>query len=309
MFKIIHGLFLLLLLDGWAELIVYTPEEMERYKKECKEAMASSLINQRDPSYQMLRALRTVSGDDADYIPKIPGAGEIFKDEVFGPYQLMHNGVKIILNSYYDSQWLTDVIHGLKGHHEPQEEKCFYEIIKFMPDDATMIELGAYWAYYSLWFASEVKGAKNYLIEPDPKRLAIGQRNFELNDKKGVFQRGYAGIILDEDPDIDGAECIAIDDFIECKNIEHVNILHADIQGAEYTMLLSCIKSLDKIDYFIISTHKHEEDHLPCLQFFKTHGFIILAEHTGAESCSGDGLIVARRNNVLGAGIISIKRY
>ena len=47
------------------------------------------------------------------------------------PYQLMHNGSrKIILNSYSDTQWLTDVIYGLKGHHEPQEEKCFYEVLK-----------------------------------------------------------------------------------------------------------------------------------------------------------------------------------
>jgi len=29
----------------------------------------------------------------------------------------MHNGVKVLLNGYYDAQWITDVIYALKGHH------------------------------------------------------------------------------------------------------------------------------------------------------------------------------------------------
>ena len=44
-------------------------------------------------------------------------------------YQLMHNGIKIIQDCYYGS-WITTLIEILKGHHEPQEEKVFYEILK-----------------------------------------------------------------------------------------------------------------------------------------------------------------------------------
>lgn len=149
--------------------------------------ISSDPFNLQDSSYQMKRALLTILGDDADDIPKVLQAGEIINDETIGSYQLMHNGVKIIANSYYDAKWLTDVICALKGHHEPQEEKCFYEVLKCMPENATMIELGAYWAYYSLWFASEIKGARNYLIEPDSKRLEVGRKNFKLNNKTGNF--------------------------------------------------------------------------------------------------------------------------
>ena len=98
-------------------------------------------------------------------------------------YRRMHNSIRVVANCYYNTQWLTDVIYGLKGHHEPQEEKCFYEILKYIPENGTMIELGAYWAYYSLWFASEIKGAKNYMIEPDPRNLEVGKKNFELNHR------------------------------------------------------------------------------------------------------------------------------
>ena len=56
-----------------------------------------------------------------------------------------------------------------------------------------MIELGSYWAYYSLWFASQVKDAQNYLIEPDPRRLEIGRKNFELNNKIGFLDKDLLG--------------------------------------------------------------------------------------------------------------------
>ena len=82
---------------------------MQEHKRRCKAKMSSNPANLQNSGYQMQRALLTISGDDADYIPKVAGAGEIFYDAVI-PYQLMHNGIKIILNSYYDAQWLTDVI-------------------------------------------------------------------------------------------------------------------------------------------------------------------------------------------------------
>lgn len=287
--------------------IVYPFDEIQKHKINCAENMKSNLFNIQDPTYQMERALKTISGDDADYIPKVFGAGEIFKDSII-PYQLMHNGVKVILNSYYEVQWLTDVIYALKGHHEPQEEKCFYEVLKYMPENATMIELGSYWAYYSLWFASQVKGANNYLIEPDARRLEIGKQNFELNNKTGVFRRGFLGVMRDEEPNLTGADWISIDDFIEKENIPHVHILHSDIQGAESEMLETTIDHLDIIDYFFISTHG-DKAHLACLQFFKTHNLIIVAEHTDNESFSGDGLIVAKRKEAAGPQQISIKKY
>ena len=248
------------------EYILYAPEEMDAHRNKCKQEIIANSINLNDRTYQVERALRTISADDTDYIPKVVGAGEIYTGEVES-YQLMHNGVKILTNSYYGVQWLTDVIFALKGHHEPQEEKCFFEILKFMPDNATMIELGSYWAYYSLWFASEVRGANNYLMEPDPLRLDTGKKNFQLNNKTGVFRRGYVGTVIDRDPDLNGAEQISIDDYIESEGIKHVNILHADIQGSEYEMLYSAIKHLKDIDYFFVSTHGDEQIHLPCLHF------------------------------------------
>jgi len=92
----------------------------------------------------------TVSCRDCDAIPKVDRAGEVF--EYRGEtVQLMHNGVKVVAGGYH-GDWMSQIINRLRGHHEPQEELIFHEIMKYIPASATMIELGGFWSYYSLWF-------------------------------------------------------------------------------------------------------------------------------------------------------------
>jgi hypothetical protein len=124
----------------------------------------------------------------------VPGAGRLFKEEET-TYQLMRNGIKVVEGCYYGrrSSWMTDIMYGLRGHHEPQEEKVFREILKTISANASMLELGSYWACYSLWFAQRIPGAKVYMIEPVREFLEVGKRNFELNDMEGNFFHAYVG--------------------------------------------------------------------------------------------------------------------
>lgn len=101
---------------------------------------------------------------DCKDIPAVSHASEIFEENP--PYQLMHNGVKILKGSYH-GDWMTQVIHCLKGHHDPQEERVFYEVLEHMPAGATIIEAGSYWGYYSAWLHHEVREATNILVEPN----------------------------------------------------------------------------------------------------------------------------------------------
>ena len=81
-----------------------------------------------------------------------------------GDYMIMHNGLKILPLSYYG--WpVLQMLHETKGIHEPQEEYVFQEVLKHMPEGAVMIELGAYWSFYSMWFNKDIKKAKNYMLE------------------------------------------------------------------------------------------------------------------------------------------------
>lgn len=253
------------------------------------------------------RIILTMSCTDADEIPKHQDAGKVFEHADI-PYQLMHNGIKVVKDGYCAS-WMTDLIYGLQGHHEPQEERAFYEVLKHIPPKAVMIELGSYWGYYSLWFAKEIADPLNYLIEPDQERLDLGKKNFSLNNYTASFFHGYVGTCNTDAGNYQEASQIFIDSFLKENQIEHVNILHSDIQGAEYDMLESAIESiqLGKIDYFFISTHSGKI-HQDCINFLKSHHYVILAEHSQEESYSVDGLIVGMRDSLSGPSTIKISK-
>lgn len=258
-----------------------------------------------------LRALKTVNCEDCDYIPKIEGAGEIYFEDG-NEYQLMHNGIKILKGCYYDyisNGWMSEIIRYLKGHHEPQEEKAFYEVLKYIPDDAVMIELGSYWAYYSMWFKKEKNKSQVFLIEPNEQNLNIGKHNFSINNLKGNFYWGYVGcksepIITDKVP------FYTIDNFLEKNNIKTLDLLHSDIQGAELSMLQGAKKSLadKKIKFIFISTHS-ESLHSRCISLLKNHGYSIVVEHNLKQSCSGDGLIVAKSKDAFGPKHVAVSKY
>lgn len=102
------------------------------------------------------RIAMTISCKDAMAIPKVPNAGQIFL-QGNSEYQLMHNGVKVTKDGYC-GPWMTEIITRLEGHHEPQEEFVFHLLLERMRKTLAgsrapvMIEIGSYWAYYSLWF-------------------------------------------------------------------------------------------------------------------------------------------------------------
>jgi len=224
---------------------------------------------------------------DNQDIPRSENAG-IIK----GNYQIMHNDIKIMLGSYYGFGY-SKLIEKNKGVHEPQEEKVFQEVLKCLPENSTMIELGSYWAFYSIWFNKEIKNANSYLIEPDPLSLIKGKINFKINNCKGHFFNAFVGEKYTKN--LNNAPTYCIDDFIEKHKIQHVNILHSDIQGFELDMLKGARKSIKRrlIDYLFISTHSNEL-HQNCTLFLLEHGYEIIASADLDQSYSVDGLLVAK---------------
>ena len=262
-------------------------------------------------NYPLKRVLRTLNCHDTDDIPKAPLAGQVITEDGI-TYQMMHNGIKIIKGCYYgqQSEWMTDIIRGLLGHHEPQEERVFYEILKHIPSHAVMLELGSYWAYYSLWFAKSTPNAQNFLIEPCEKYLEIGKANFHLNKQHGTFIQAYVGLPCDRSISYKNVPKIGIDTFLRQSNIERLHILHSDIQGAELEMLQSATQAIKehKIDYCIISTHS-DLLHKQCLKFLVNHGYVVIAEHNVTQSGSADGLIAVRRKEIAYPHKVDISKY
>ena len=247
----------------------------------------------------------TTGCHDCDDLPKVPSAGQIVTDET-GRYQIMHNGLQVIEGGY-GGDWLTEIIRGLRGHHEPQEEKVFHELLGHIPDGGTMVELGSGWAFYSMWFARQVRDAHLVCVEPDPAHLNVGERNFRRNGVTGRFVRASVGsrslpprpFPCEAGPPVDTPE-ISVDDLVASEKLAAIDLLLADIQGAELSMLAGAAHAIaaGKVRFVIVATHHHtiSQDpliHQRCLNWIRSHGGNVLCSFKVAEGYSGDGMIAA----------------
>jgi hypothetical protein len=248
------------------------------------------------------RVAVAVSCRDADYIPKVPDAGKVILTAQGERVQIMHNGVQVLVDAYY-GPFHTDIIAALRGHHEPQEERVFHEVLQRIKSPGVMIELGSYWSYYSLWFQAAVAGAINYMVEPVEEHLQIGSRNFQINQRSGHFRKALVG---SADRDDTVPETITVDRLIEDERLGRIDVLHSDIQGHEHAMLQGAQKAFvdRRIRFVFLSTHGGRV-HSRCLGFLRVHRYHIIAEHTPFESYTVDGLIAAAADGEIGKVKIS----
>jgi hypothetical protein len=236
---------------------------------------------------------------DSALIPRTPGAGV-----VTGRTQLMHNGLRVVKDCYY--RWRgTRMFAATGGVHEPQEERVFAEVLKFVRPGGVIIELGAYWGFYSMWFARDVPQAQCVLVEPMLVNLDIGRANFRLNGLKGEFVRARVGAASAKHWWRGTAICV--DDLVEQRGLEHVDILHSDIQGFEADMLEGAERTLRarKVRFVFVSTHSNEL-HAHCRAELSRHGFDIIADADLQGTFNFDGILVGQLRGTEGPGLVPI---
>ena len=261
-----------------------------------------------DHGVNTARITITTSCRDTDHLPKVSNAGQFVGED--NSLQVMHNGV-LVGRDCYDGAWMTEIIQQLHGHHEPQEEVVFDTILNRLKTGnttPTMLELGSYWCYYSLWFLNEFPNGRTHCVEPDINNLEIGRKNFALNNRTGIFHNA----LIDEVPsDPTSFFCYSdsttravptesLDSLIAKFGLSRIDILHSDIQGFELPLLKGAFETLKSgvVRFVVLSTHHSsisgdDFTHERCLLLLKEAGAHIIAEHNVFESFSGDGLIVA----------------
>jgi hypothetical protein len=192
---------------------------------------------------------------------------------------------------------MTEMLRRNRGVHEPQEEAVFQEVVKTVAPGGLIVELGAYWGFYSMWFCHSVRHGRAHLIEPDPDRLESGRSNFAANGLDAKFTRALIG--ESSRTLATGVKVICLDDFVADEHIDHINVLHSDIQGAELEMLRGAERTLAErtIAYLFISTHSAQL-HSSCSKFLQGRGYETLTSITPTESYSFDGLLVLRAPQV-----------
>ena len=221
----------------------------------------------------------------------------------------MHNGV-LIAEGCYHGEWMTEIIRNLRGHHEPQEEVVFHEMVEQLAADTptpTMLELGAFWAYYSLWMLQRVPNTRVILVEPDPDNLQVGRANLDLNGRQAeIVQAAVGSEVQPPQPFVcesDGQSRLvpteSLPSLLTRFDVPRLDLLLLDVQGAELALLEGARDVLaNRVRFVMVSTHHQTisgdpATHQRCLQLLTDLGAHIVAEHTVAESFSGDGLIAA----------------
>lgn len=244
---------------------------------------------------------------DCDALPKVANAGAVITEHDGARVQVMHNGLRVLADGYC-GPWTTELIRRCQGHHEPQEELVFHAILERVPGNATMIELGAWWSYYTLWFLQNRPGRRALALEPDPDHRALGEANATRNGLSPRFIDGFIGSTPLPAARFLRASGMAITiprrsvpELMTIAGFDTLDILHCDAQGAEYDVLTSCadLFRAGRIRTIVISTHHHSISgdpltHQRCLAAVEEYGGMVFAEHDVQESYSGDGLIAAR---------------
>jgi hypothetical protein len=152
-----------------------------------------------------------------------------------------------------------------------------------------MLELGAYWAHYSMWLKRRFPNATTFMVEPNDTATAAGRTNFERN--------GFSGTFIQDFVDIGQFE---VDRFMRERPGLKLDILHADIQSFELQMLEGCIKTLttNRADNVFISTHSQDLHDKVVARLGELGMRVELSSGFDTGTTSYDGFVFASRTGL-----------
>jgi hypothetical protein len=215
-------------------------------------------------------------------INRVPEAGYIDERGCV----ILHNSNRVPISgsfAYYDN--FSEILIMNRGVHEPLEEYCFQQVLSKIKTPAPlMLELGAYWAHYSMWLLKKFPKAKCYMVEPYMPHLECGKNNFEINKFQGEFINDGVG-----------NSGFKFDKFVRERNLITLDILHSDIQGSEIEMIEGARTSLQQhlVEYLFISTHS-EDLHNRVISEIRKFGYRIeVTSGHDDHTTSFDGLVMA----------------
>lgn len=258
-------------------------------------------LNAEQQDYWQKRIDDVLAGPDNVNIPRHAAAGKLTKEQF-----VMHNGLLIDPLSYYNFPLLKMLVEN-KGVHEPQEEKIFREVLTSMEPAGRpcMLELGAYWSFYSMWFMQRFKNAQCFMVEPDRRNLFYGKENLKLNKMQGKFIHAGIGKSVDR-----AANITTVDKICAEQQIKFIDILHSDIQGFELEMLNGAEQTLseNKVGYVFVSTHSNEL-HYDCQKvLLEKYNFEEVASADLDDTYSWDGILVMKAPHYKGMAKVEIAR-
>ena len=190
-----------------------------------------------------------------------------------------NNGVKCYRNTIYP-QALARYEEYI-NLHEPFEDTVFEHTIKNC-DIKTFVDVGSAWGYYSIYAKKLDKDINVIGFDPNKKMIENAYANAKLNDITDIeFRNGK----IPNDFKLSSV----------LNEVEQIDLIKIDIQGAGTSALKSAGEDIVKIKNIILGTHGEEHDE--CLALLKQHGFKIkLSLRANEIPIQPDGLLWATLN-------------
>ncbi len=169
-----------------------------------------------------------------------------------------------------------------------------------------VLDIGAHIGIFSIFASKIARKGKVYAFEPSPESFKLLKENISLNNLKNIIpvNKGFSSkkggrkmYISNEDHREDSfysrgkkeieIKTISLNDFFKEYNIDKIDFLKMDCEGAEYEIFRnSSKKSLRKLKKIAMEYHNiGEKKNLNSLKaFFKKNGFVVKEGHKGENN-------------------------
>lgn len=202
------------------------------------------------------------------------------------------------------------------------ESDMFDEILEKIHNkkNPVMIEVGSWWAFWSLSFRKKYPDGKNILVELGKRHISIGINNFKLNNFSETHYWG--GFFLGDSNTYSNLESnyyfeklpneyfdenligkmvgpeLNFVDIYSIEKLDKIDLLHMDIQGSEMNLINDLFLNYnfllrDKIDNMVIATHS-DKIHNDLKSILSESGFNFIKD-MNFGSVGGDGMLIVSK--------------
>lgn len=177
------------------------------------------------------------------------------------------NSVYVRIQSGHEFKYVPEQMGGLLGleYKHGFESEDIQSVLKLLPNNAVVIDVGANFGVYSVLIASILGDSQVHSFEPVPQTAELLRLNAVRNqvDSRIVINNvavgsesgslpittdRYAGNYLLTQNNYDGhrqeVPVIRLDDYVSEKGLQHIDFIKCDVEGAELLVMKGATKVL-----------------------------------------------------------------